>query len=213
MDNIVDKVFILNLDRRVDRMEEMKALMKEMGIWNWERFSAIRPKYKSINPESYSGYNRIMRLNKKYVKGSIGCKLSHIEILKLAKKNNYRNILILEDDVEFNGSLNKIDIGKRELGNNVRWDIIYLGMNKCKYKELERCVFINKVESGLCTHAYIVNYRSYAKIIKILEKSTKQIDLEYQDRIKTGELQCYIIPNQFNQNSSYSDITSLFPKH
>ena len=44
----------------------------------------------------------------------------------------------------------------------------------------------------------------------MLEESDKQIDLEYQDAINSGKLQCYIIPNQFSQNKSYSDINRSF---
>lgn len=206
--DFIEKTFILNLNHRVDRMADMEKLMKELNITNWERFPAIKPKFKSIDPNLYSGYNKFMKLNKKYVKGSVGCKLSHIEILKLARTNLYENILILEDDVEFRGSFNKIRIGIEELGDK-RWDIIYLGLNKAKYTDINNCVFTSKVIKGLCTHAYIVNFRSYTKLIKLLESSDKQIDVTYQNNFKNN-LQCYIIPNQFVQNKSFSDINRSF---
>lgn len=209
MDNIVDKVFILNLDRRVDRMASMRNLMNEMYIMNWERFPAIRPNFNKIDRELYSGYKRFRKINKKYVKGSVGCKLSHLGIIKLAKERRYKNILILEDDIEFNGNMRHVDIGLREL-QNLNWDILYLGLNKAKYLPTKNSIFIKKVYSGLCTHAYIVNRKSYTKIIHLLQDSDKQIDVEYQDAMISGELQCYIIPNQFSQNKSYSDINSNF---
>ena len=206
--DIIDKIYILNLDRRIDRMNDMTKLMNELMVYKWERFPAIKPKFNSIDRDLYSGYNRMMKLNKKYVKGSVGCKLSHIEILKLAKKNHYKSILILEDDVEFVGNFRHIDIGMREL-EGIRWDILYLGLGRAKYKEIEGKVFLHKVVKGLCTHAYIVNNLSYTKIIKLLENSNKQIDVTYQENFG-NYLQCYIIPNQFQQNKSYSDINRLF---
>jgi glycosyl transferase family 25 len=212
MDNIVDKVFILNLDRRPDRMNSMIKLMNELEIKNWERFSAIRPKFNSIDRSLFKEYPRILKLNKSYIKGSIGCKLSHLEILKIAKKRNYKKILILEDDVEFIGDsrhIRHIDIGLREIDNK-NWDILYLGLNKTKYQNIKGSIFINKVISGLCTHAYIVNGKSFNKLIRLLEESQKQIDLTYQDNFNTF-LNCYIIiPEKFKQNSSFSDINRIF---
>jgi len=205
--DFIDRTFIINLNSRVDRMNDMEKLMETLGIYNWERFPAIKPKFKNIDPELYSGYNPLMKLNKKYVKGSIGCKLSHIEVIKLAKAKHYKNILILEDDVDFVGNLEYINIGIRELDHIERWDILYLGLNKAKYKEITNLVFLNKVKSGLCTHAYIVNNKSYTKIIKLLENSTKQIDVTYNENF--DKLNCYIIPNQFKQNKSFSDINRI----
>lgn len=206
--DFINKIFIINLDQRVDRMENMKNLMTELNITNWERFSAIKPSYSKIDKRLYSGYQKFMKLNKKYVKGSIGCKLSHLEILKIARKRNYNKILILEDDVNFTGNLKYIEIGLREI-ENLNWDMLYLGINKEKSAEINELVFINKVISGLCTHAYIVNSKSYNKIIKLLENSDKQIDKTYNEGFKY-ELNAFIISNQFVQNNSYSDITRNF---
>lgn len=206
--DFIERVFIINLDRRVDRMQSMKNLIDRLEIINWERFPAIKPKYNSIEKRLYSGYNKFQKLNKKYVKGSVGCKLSHLEILKLAKQRKYNNILILEDDVEFVGNLKHIEIGLREI-EHFNWDILYLGLNKAKYIPISDLVFISKVKKGLCTHAYIVNHRSYNKIINILEESNKQIDITYQDNFNY-QLNCFIIPNQFIQTKSFSDINSNF---
>ena len=206
--DFIGKVFIINLDRRVDRMKSMKNLMTELNITNWERFSAIKPRYSQINKESYSGYHKLMKLNKKYVKGSVGCKLSHLEVLKIAKARNYKNILILEDDVNFTGNLRHIEIGLREI-ENLNWDILYLGLNQAKYTPVSDLVFISKVISGLCTHAYIVKRKSYNKIINLLEESDKQIDITYKEAFYF-QLNPYIIPNQFSQNNSFSDINNNF---
>lgn len=206
--NFIEKVYIINLDRRMDRMVHMDNLMKSMYIRNWERFKAIRPKTVDITYNLYSDYSKFHKLNRKYVKGSVGCKLSHIGVLKLARKKGYKNILILEDDVNFIGNRKFIDMGLREV-HNLDWDILYLGLNKARYKPVADLVFIGKVESGMCTHSYIVNGKSYDKIINILEKSHKQIDAEYQDCMKDGRLKCYIIPRQFIQTNSMSDINGI----
>lgn len=211
--SFVEKVYIINMDYRIDRMMEMDKLMKELHITNWLRFGAIRPdKFRNIDPELYSGYNRLQKLNKKYVKGSVGCKLSHIGVIEEAKKKGYKRIMILEDDLELVNESNKmkkiIDMAFKEI-KDIDWDILYLGLNKEKVKEVNDLVFIDRVEKGLCTHAYIVNGKSYYKILKILKKSNKQIDVTYQENF--DNLKCYIVrPKQFRQNKSYSDINRNF---
>lgn len=77
----IDKIFVINLDKRTDRMEEFLNEFKKINIdiSNLERFSAI---YKPENP-------------------CVGCTLSHLEVIKIAKERSYKNIIVFEDDFEF----------------------------------------------------------------------------------------------------------------
>lgn len=65
--------FVVNLERRPDRLELIKEEMKYLD-WEFEIFNAI-------DKNSH-----------------VGCSLSHIEIIKLAKERNYESVLIIEDD-------------------------------------------------------------------------------------------------------------------
>lgn len=80
--------FVLNLDRRPDRMESIAKEMKYMD-WEFERFSAI-------DTNSY-----------------MGCTKSTLEIIKIAKERNYDQVMIVEDDCCFmpyaKDLLNKIE--------------------------------------------------------------------------------------------------------
>ena len=76
--------FYINLDRRTDRRAEIEGELQCMGI-SGERFPAIE------NPD-----------------GAIGCMMSHLKVLELAKERGYPNVLILEDDLTFL-------VGKEEL--------------------------------------------------------------------------------------------------
>lgn len=211
--SFVNKTYIINLPYRIDRMMSMIDLMKELKINNWVRFDAIRPRFKDIDKDMYSGFGRIQKLSKKYVKGAIGCKQSHIAILEEARSKGYRRIMILEDDLEIigkgNNMRNIIDTALKELENK-NWDILYLGLNKEKTNDKDELMFVDRVEKGLCTHAYIVNGKAYYKILKILKESNKQIDIVYQECFEDS-LKCYILrPKQFRQNKSYSDINKIF---
>jgi hypothetical protein len=65
--------FVINLDRRPDRMELITNEMEYIG-WDFERFPAVD------------------------TNSHVGCSLSHIEIIKLSKERNYDSVLIIEDD-------------------------------------------------------------------------------------------------------------------
>ena len=68
--------FVINLDRKKDRLELFDKEMKYIG-WEYERFSAV-------DTNSY-----------------IGCAMSFMKLCEMATKNNYEHIIIFEDDVFF----------------------------------------------------------------------------------------------------------------
>lgn len=68
--------FVVNLERRPDRLSHIKNEMNYIG-WDYEIFNAIDTN------------------NHK------GCSLSHIEILKIAKKREYNSVMVIEDDCIF----------------------------------------------------------------------------------------------------------------
>jgi len=74
----IDKIFYINLKKRVDRLQQIEAELSNMAFSQsvCERFEADE-------------------------RGQIGCIQSHIGVLRLAKKRHYRNVLILEDDFRF----------------------------------------------------------------------------------------------------------------
>jgi GR25 family glycosyltransferase involved in LPS biosynthesis len=65
--------FVINLKRRPDRLEHIKKEMEYIG-WDYEIFEAVD-------------------------KGShLGCALSHLEIIKIAKQREYESVMVIEDD-------------------------------------------------------------------------------------------------------------------
>lgn len=72
-----DKIVVINLKQHHKRLEQFKKQAEEYGI-DFEIFPAI-----------------------KHEVGSWGCSLSHLEIIKQAKKDGFKNILVFEDDAFF----------------------------------------------------------------------------------------------------------------
>jgi glycosyl transferase family 25 len=100
----VDKVIYINLDHRQDRREIMSSFFNDAQIPLDKviRFSAIRRS-----------------------SGALGCSESHMNVLKLAKDNGWKNILILEDDLKilnFEDGYKKLE----ELVRLPKWDVIML---------------------------------------------------------------------------------------
>ena len=104
----IDKVYLINLDRRTDRLENMTKILNELGgvFKDFTRFSAVDGN--SLSDEeiyNYCSTNALSSLKHKYhlhadirSKGGIGCYLSHLNIWKDIVKNNYKNVVIFEDD-------------------------------------------------------------------------------------------------------------------
>lgn len=68
--------FVVNLERRKDRLESIKKEMEYIG-WDYEYFPAVD------------------------TNSHVGCTRSHLEIIKLAKERNYEKVLVVEDDCTF----------------------------------------------------------------------------------------------------------------
>jgi len=103
-----DRIFVLNLNRRLDRWKTILNTFNKYGIYNYERFEAIN----GYEEPYISEYNKMRKtINKCATKvdkfklmktpGSYGILKSTIEIINLAKQRNYRSILILQDDIIF----------------------------------------------------------------------------------------------------------------
>ena len=76
----VDKFVYINLDHRQDRRDGMAKFFEEgqIPLEKVVRFPAIKRSH-----------------------GALGCLESHTEVLRLAKKQGWKNIMILEDDMEW----------------------------------------------------------------------------------------------------------------
>lgn len=144
------QTLLINLDRRKDRFENF---IKNYGdeYPNIMRFSAIDGKNFDFKPYlnlfDITEYNKHKNIKNpynhhNYLKGVLGCGMSHYTIWKLIyenkslKDNDY--ILVLEDDIilteDFNLKFNKL----LEYANfDYNWDVIYLGFTDYhKFKEL-----------------------------------------------------------------------------
>jgi glycosyl transferase, family 25 len=99
----IDKVIYINLDTREDRRKIMAKFFEEGKI-----------------PQ-----DKIVRFSAFHIKRGIGCLKSHTKALQMAKDNGWKNVLILEDDLEWL----EFEKGYEQLQELIklpRWDVIQL---------------------------------------------------------------------------------------
>lgn len=204
---IFDKIFVINLDHRKDRWNECKLLFKKYNINNYERFTAVSPK---LNEISYDQYKNFI-VNKKdwYVPGAVGCKMSHLNIIKLAKHRGYKNILILEDDFSISKDVNEFNTilfqSMKEIDNN--WDMLYLGGNNLVGpNKIMSNKYIYKAVKVNTTHAYAIKSSIYDKCINEIGRCGTEIDDYYKRNIQNKCKTYCIYPSLIKQRESVSDI-------
>jgi glycosyl transferase family 25 len=152
----IDGIFYINLDHRTDRREELEAELAKVGITHYERFPAIRR-----NP------------------GIIGCGLSHLAVLKLARSRGYRNVLIFEDDFEFLVDRETFWKYMEDLFLEVKsYDVIMLAYAIDKSEPFS--LLAKKVLEGQTASGYIVHSRFYDTLIELYEDAVPKL-------ISTGE--------------------------
>ncbi len=195
LNDYVDAIYCINLDDRKDRWEEAAKQFVKHNLWV-ERVSGIK------------GSNMNLDFPPEIKEGAVGCALSQLFALKLAKHNRLKKFLLLEDDVEFDEEIHsKFSKCYSQVPND--WDMIYLGgqhfhgMNLQQVSEnVYKCVYT------LCAHSVIFKYTVFDRFINKLVDITKPCDVHYAESHK--EINAYvIIPHLTWQRNSFSDIEKV----
>jgi glycosyl transferase family 25 len=124
LETVFDQIYIINLIAREDRRAEMKIQLKKVGL-NY-RESAVQF-FSTVKPESAEDWP---------TRGTKGCFMSHMNVLKNAKLNGYQKILIIEDDLNFSQNFNIHLPAIIEQLNTNSWDLFYGGYQMEGKKDL-----------------------------------------------------------------------------
>jgi glycosyl transferase family 25 len=194
MNNISDikHAFYINLASRPDRKQHVEEQLQIMGI-NAQRFNAI-----------------------KLPNGALGCSMSHLKCLEIAKQNNWPHLLVIEDDIKFlDPNLFKTQLNTF-LSNHKEWDVIIIGGNNVPpYQKIDdTCVKVSKCQTTTC---YLVNGHYFDRLINNFRKGIKKliqnpqlhvvyaID-KYWFNLQKVDNWFLIIPLTVTQREDYSDI-------
>lgn len=107
------KVRVINLENREDRLRQIGVNLTSVGITQWDRIIGINGR--AVLPKA-SGM----------IAGSVGCELSHIAAISAGAPSHVEGIMICEDDLEFVGSAEEVEIAIRDFLNDSRLDVLSL---------------------------------------------------------------------------------------
>ena len=189
----ITNVFYINLSERKDRKEHVEQQLNMVGLNNYTRFNAI-----------------------KLPNGALGCSMSHLKCLQMAKERNLDHILIVEDDITFldpllfNSQMNKF------LQNNKDWDVLLIaGNNVPPYKIVdETCVQVSWCQT---TTGYLIRNQYYDTLIQNIKEGINYLIHEPKNKIMYAidkywiQLQkrdtwLLLVPLTVTQMENYSDI-------
>jgi len=188
----VKHVLYINLKSRPDRRQHVEQQLKLIGV-NANRFNAIKNE-----------------------NGAIGCSLSHLKCLSIAKENNWPHVMIVEDDIKFlDPSLftrqfnNFIDSG-------ISYDVILVAGNNIPPYEKVNDISI-KVTRCQTTTGYIVKQHYYDTLINNMKTGVLRLMKEplnhrlyaidkYWFQLQEKDNWYLITPPSVTQREDYSDI-------
>ena len=101
----IKHILYINLESRPDRKKHVEKQLKRIGL-KGERFNAI-----------------------KLPNGALGCSMSHLKCIEMAKQNNWEHILILEDDILFTEPNTFIQQMNKFLENQKDFDVCLIAGN------------------------------------------------------------------------------------
>lgn len=193
------KGFYINLDHRTDRKQHMQNQLEQIRMAdNISRFNAI-----------------------KNANGRIGCSLSHLKCLQMAKDAKWESVMILEDDILF--MLPDTFVENADsffLNKQNKWDVLLLAGNNLPPFKTNDCVSI-RVSHCQTTTGYIVKRHYYDALISNIKegitKLMKEPEHHYHYAIDKYWLQLQkqdrwmlLVPIVVVQKPDYSDIEKKY---
>ena len=192
---LLKNTFFINLEQRKDRLEHVTKELGKLGVTG-ERINAVKSKY-----------------------GAIGCTLSHIRSIELAKQRGYEHVFICEDDIRFtNPELLLKQLKKFQDNDEIVWDMLIIGGNNIPpYQKInDYCVRVFYCQT---TTGYIIKNTYYDTLLENFKESAQQLmkiqtdegkrmyalDM-YWKRLQMQDYWYMIIPLTVTQYESYSDI-------
>ena len=209
--NFLNHIYVINLDKSKDRMENIKRISKESNL-NIERFPAIYGKnlnYDFLRKNDYLSNKKIIKFN-----GSLGCYMSHCLLWeKIYKENKYENVLILEDDCIIDKNFNQ---QMEELSTYIPkdFDYIMLGSGRRKGRSYNDKFIIptqgNVYGQNAGLFGYIVKVKNIPKLLKLVKPIKHNIYIDTVLRSNFNKLNVFIVKeNIINHNYDFKTVRGV----
>jgi glycosyl transferase family 25 len=146
---LLTNALYINLDSRQDRLALITRQLHSIGVPSPERVAGVRTET-----------------------GAVGCTMSHIRCLEIARARNWSHVCIFEDDFKcinpekFKSSLAKFE-QNHEADGFANWSVLMLGGNNhppyTVFPDVDYCIRVGKACSSLV--GYVVKQHMYDTLI------------------------------------------------
>ena len=194
-------VFLINLDRAVDRLAAMQHKLGRIGLYA-ERVSALDGAVIEFPIPDFNEVAFRFKHGRWRNPAEVGCYLSHIECARRLLASNSEFALVLEDDLEFSGDF--AELLDAALQQNEKWDILRLSTvsrgRKFRFSTLTKtrslAVALTR-EKG--SGAYISNRRAAYWFVEKLLPMQLPFDLAFDLEFFAGLRSAFVVPIPVDQ--------------
>lgn len=204
-----DGARIINISARKDRRLET---VEEFARYGFHIDDEKIGFFKAVTPSEGNGFPSV---------GVRGCFLSHLGVLEEAMRLNLKNVLIMEDDIQFSRRISEYGRQAIESLEGMDWDIVYFGhsfeggnSSSPAWKAVDQPIHL--------AHFYAVNGKCFGKLrdflSQVLERPPGHPDggpMHYDAALNTlihknKEIQAYYFTWNFGyQRPSRTDLHEL----
>ena len=154
--------YYINLPHRVDRKERFEKLARFLPVNKVERVEAVNGH--GMNMLGWPGSP-----------GAFGVRESHIRVLEMAKKGNFKTFFVFEDDAVIKSSFEKkFYLLMDEIGDD--WDMVYLYAKNHYLKPLKISKRVMRLQNTLGLVGVAYNARNIDLIIDKLKNDYRWVD-------------------------------------
>lgn len=233
-----DKILVVSVHRLTDRHQRVKQKLEGLSFdffWGVDKMQLDDDEAKINGTYDEQLAKKLQRQHKALNLGEIACSLSHRMVYAEMLKNNWKKVLILEDDVFPNIEyMDQLPAALEELSAD--WELVYLGYLKhekvttaLKVKQffykilcaLGLMVWSNKMITNLlpkpfsrhlkkagfhdCTHAYAVTLAGAKKLLAAQTPVVYRADDLLSSTIMKGELNAFVTDPKFFDQEIFHD--------
>jgi hypothetical protein len=216
---MVDGVLVVNLDSRPDRWQAVQALAA--GLIPADKLMRL-PATAGVALPGYgeAPWFRGRKRDRTWA-GRAGCTLSHRAAIALARRQGWRTLLILEDDIELAPALPAVLASLPGALSVHAWDVCYLGYTDPvpPYRTLAPLAeghTLCRVSGCNTTHAYLLRDTTFDWLLARLPEPARiwpwtgrhrAIDRWYYRNLARRFVVTAVSPAVINQQGGFSDIT------
>jgi GR25 family glycosyltransferase involved in LPS biosynthesis len=186
----------INLDHRPDRKVHVEKQLALIGIASPTRFNAI-----------------------KLPNGALGCSMSHLRCLQIAKEQGWPHLLLCEDDIQFldpNLFVKQFNGFLENHEENSSWDVVLIAGNNMPPYGIEDDYSV-RVFQCQTTTGYLVKQNYYDKLIANIKEGIEKLIKEPHNhrfyaidkhwfKLQQSDYWFLITPLTVVQREDYSDI-------